>query len=465
MKKRILKVLAGILVLVLAVVAVFLVQVVFPTINGYCAKVLASSVFVGGRAPEDVVREDVSQYIGYLEWDVDQASATVSFYGLASRTAVFYPGIGVTLLPPGQPSVAYETDYTPPAPPELDPELPWPDGSGPVVASLPESHHTALAAAVNWAFQEPDPEALRRTRAVLVVHDGELVAEKYASEFDQDTPLLGWSMSKSLTSALVGVLVRDGKLDLEAPAPVPEWRGAGDPRGAITLDMLMRMSSGLEFNEDYGGPFADVLHMLYMSDDFGAYTAARPLAHEPDTHWNYASGTSNLISRIVRDTVGGRYSDYQDFPRERLYYPIGMTSVTMEPDPSGTRVGSSYTYATARDWARFGLLFLRDGVWNGQRLLPDGWVDYCTTPAPAAPNGRYGAHWWLNAGEPFGAENRPFPELPPDLYYASGHEGQFVVVVPSRDAVIVRLGLTMKGPFPLGEFTARILDALPPAGD
>lgn len=461
MKKRILKGVAVLIAVGAIALSVFFLRVVFPIVNGYCAKVLASSVFVAGRDAADVVRTDVAQYMGYLDWTVDESSATVSFHGLAPRTAVYHPHIGVTLLPQDEEQVHFETAYTPPEAPRPDSSLPWPHGSGSTLSKLPPTRQTALDEAVDWAFSEPDPEALRRTRAVLVVHEGALVAERYAPSFDQASPLLGWSMSKSVTSALVGILVRDGKLTLNAPAPVPEWRDADDPRGAITLDMLMRMSDGLDFSEDYAGPFADVLHMLYKSGDFGAYTASRPLAFEPDSHWNYSSGTSNLVSRIIRDAVGGSYSDYLDFPREQLFHPLGITSMLMEPDPSGTIVGSSYTYATARDWARFGLLFLNEGVWNEKRIFPPGWVTYCTTPTPAAPDGRYGAHWWLNAGTAENPEQRPFPELPPDLYFASGHEGQFVVIVPSRDAVVVRLGLTVSGRFPIGELLARILDALP----
>ena len=267
--------------------------------------------------------------------------------------------------------------------------------------------------------------------------------------------------SKSVTSALVGVLVKAGKLELHGPAPVVEWQKPGDPRQAITLDMLLRMSSGLAFNEGYGDPFADVLHMLYRSEDFGGYAAQCDLAHTPDSHWSYSSGTSNLVSRIVREAVGGTQADYFNFPRTVLFGPLGMGSAVMEPDASGTFVGSSYTYATARDWARFGLLYLKDGVWQGERILPEGWVKYSATPTPTAPKGNYGAHWWLNAGTSAEPESRPMPTLPADLYFASGHEGQFVIVVPSRDVVIVRMGLTTVGKFPLEEFVRRVLDAVP----
>lgn len=462
-KSRWLKMAASLLLLAVLLVAGFLLRVVFPIINGHTAKVFASSLYVAGREEGQIVAEDVAQYIRFLRWSRDEEarSVTVSCLGLASRTAVYHPGIGVTLLAPGKSEVAFETEFTPVEIPGPEPHMLWPQGDGPIVEGLSALPQQALEEAIAWAFEEPGEIPGRRTRAVLVVQGDRLIAERYAPGFDAHTPLLGWSMSKSVTSALVGVLVKEGKLDLHAPAPVAEWQEAGDARQAITLDRLLRMSSGLEFNEDYGDPFADVLHMLYRSEDFGSYAARCDLAHGPDTHWAYSSGTSNLVSRIVREAVGGTQADYFNFPRTALFGPLGMGSALMEPDASGTFVGSSYTYATARDWARFGLLYLRDGVWEGERILPEGWVKYSTTPTPTAPKGNYGAHWWLNAGPSDEPERRPMPSLPGDLYFASGHEGQFVVVVPSRDVVIVRLGLTTEGKFPLEAFIRRILDAVP----
>ncbi len=221
------------------------------------------------------------------------------------------------------------------------------------------------------------------------------------------------------------------------------------------------MSSGLEFSEDYADLTTGVTQMLYNTDDMGAYAAAAPLEAEPDGAWNYSSGTANIVSRIVRDTVGGSDQDYLMFPRRVLFDRIGMASAVMEPDASDTFVGSSYMYATGRDWARFGLLFLQDGMWDGERILPEGWVDYSTTPTPLS-FGEYGAHWWLNAGEPGQPETKEWPDLPADIYRASGHDGQSVTVIPSRDMVIVRLGVSRDDEtWDLGEFLADILEAVP----
>jgi CubicO group peptidase (beta-lactamase class C family) len=268
-------------------------------------------------------------------------------------------------------------------------------------------------------------------------------------------------MAKSVTMALVGALVADGRLDANAPAPVPEWRAPGDPRGAITLDQLLRQSSGLAFDETYGA-VNDVSRMLFTRPDTGAFAAAFPLASPPESVWSYSSGTSNIVARIVRDAFGGDLGGMLRYARERLFDPADMTSALVEADASGTFIGSSFVFMTARDWARFGELFRRDGVWNGRRLLPEGWVRYATTPTPKAPLGRYGAHWWLDAGEADAPERRAWPKLPPETYAARGHSGQWVVVVPSARLVVVRLGLTLPDDEDDGtqELVAELLAAL-----
>ena len=248
-------------------------------------------------------------------------------------------------------------------------------------------------------------------------------------------------MTKSITNALVGILVKEGKLDVQEPAPVTEWRQ--DNRSKITLHHLLQASSGLEWSESYFSPTADFHKMFIKSDDKGGYALSRPLAYEPGTFFQYSSGTTNIISKIIRQTVGD--SAYYKFPFEKLFYKIGMTHAIIEPDASGTFVGSSYSYATARDWARFGLLYLNDGVWNDERILPAGWVKYSTTPAPTADMGRYGAQWWLNAGDANNIEHRKYPDIPADTYWADGFEEQYVMVIPSKKLVIVRLGVSHHG--------------------
>jgi CubicO group peptidase (beta-lactamase class C family) len=235
--------------------------------------------------------------------------------------------------------------------------------------------------------------------------------------------------------------VGDGRLALAEHAPVPEWSGGGDPRRAITLDQLLRMSSGLAFDETYG-PLSDVTRMLYRAPDMGAFAARSPLAAQPGRVWSYSSGTANLVARMLRDLADRDLASQVRFANDRLFDPVGMTSAFFEPDASGSFVGSSYVFMTARDWARFGELHRLGGAWDGRRILPEGWVRYVTTPAPAAPDGVYGAHWWLNAGDPADPARRAWPSLPADTYAAEGHSGQYVVVVPSAKLVVVRLGLS-----------------------
>ena len=254
---------------------------------------------------------------------------------------------------------------------------------------------------IESAFSEPDPERPRRTRALLVIHRGQTLAERYAPGYSAQSRFIGWSMSKSVMSALVGILVSQGRLTLEAPAPVPEWANPADPRHAITLDQLLHMSSGLEFDEDYHSPLSDVVWLLYGTGDGAAFAAGKPLAATPGTTFHYSSGTTEILSRIVAQRAG---EPYPRFAARTLFEPLGMTGALIEPDATGTPMGACCVWATARDWARFGLLYLQEGVWEGRRILPVQWVDYSRTPAPAANEAQYGAHFWLKVPPPYRIE-------------------------------------------------------------
>jgi CubicO group peptidase (beta-lactamase class C family) len=341
-------------------------------------------------------------------------------------------------------------------------DLPWPDGSrGPIDPSGMGVDRQKLETALDAAFAEPGPEKPRKTRAVVVVYDGQLIAERYAPGFDKDMPLLGWSMSKTVTNALVGILVKQKRLDIMQPAPVPAWQKEGDDRKKITLDQLLRMSSGLKFEEIYA-PLYDATYMLYGSYDFGAYAATKPLETQPDAKWHYSSGTAIIVAGIVRRAVEKDSEYYYRFIYEELIDRVGMFSAVLEPDSSGTFVGSSYTFATPRDWARFGLLYLQDGVWQGERILPAGWVRYTTTPTPGAPRGEYGAHTWLNAGSATNPDDRRWPAAPTDAFAALGFQEQKVIVIPSRKLVLVRFGATSdRQTWNTDEFIKNVLASLP----
>jgi CubicO group peptidase (beta-lactamase class C family) len=307
------------------------------------------------------------------------------------------------------------------------------------------------------AFTEPFPDKRQRTRAVLVVYKDQLVAEKYAQGFNEHTMMYGWSMAKSITSALIGTLVKQGKLNIIQPAPVPEWRNANDPRHAITIQNLLQQSSGLNFIEDYTKA-SDVTNMLYKEDNMAAFTANHKLAAAPGTVFSYSSGNSNILARIIRETVGEK--NYAAYPFNALFYKIGMYHTLCEPDASGTYVGSSYIMATAPDYARFGLLYLNDGEWNGQRILPEGWVRQTVTPAVSNKEKKYGYQFWLNGVQLNDSSNRLFPDVPADMFYADGYAGQFIFIIPSKQLVIVRLGLTLDKSFDANAFVKSIVDAV-----
>jgi len=434
-----------------------------PIITGYSAKNLCSCVMLAGRAPADVIAAELGRFplsLGAYEVNYSDSSATGTIFGLAEKKAIYRKGLGCSLLSeitedefrnqraaaPRRQSVA------------LSDNIAFPYGN--YVSTSPDSllsstSREMLDAVVDSAFMETGPKKLRHTRAIVVVHNGRIIAERYAEGFTADTRLTGWSMAKSITSSLIGVLVKQGKLDVNKRAPIAAW--ANDERKNITLNDMLHMSSGLDWVENYSMP-SGATNMLFRKKDMGVYASEAPLAETPGKTFYYSSGTTNILSRIIRNTVGEK--DYYDFPYRELLDRIGMRSVVLEPDAGGTFVGSSYAFATARDWARFGLLYLNDGVWNGTRILPEGWVTYATTPATSAPLGQYGAQFWLNAGAPGDEKNRYYPSVSTDLYWADGFEGQNVFILPSEKLVVVKLSLSQGEYLDDDAFLKGIVDAL-----
>ncbi len=458
-------ILYSILILLLAGLAyIFNYAYNFGTVGtAYSAKILCSCVFVADRDEESGVQQELFNYNGFIDTEVDyeNKSVTASISGMAEKTAVYREGLGCVLVN-GMPAKELQSqgiELPEPIYPNQG-SLAWPTGDLDTLPMPQGVDQTKLEAALDKIFTEDNPELIKNTRGVVVVYKGKIVAERYGKGFDENTRLLGWSMTKSVTNSLVGLLVKDGKLSLEDHALVPKWQDPSDPRNAITLDQLMRMSSGLDFEEEYFG-YTDATKMLFGSKSASGYAVQSPLRTEPDGEWYYSSGTTNIISQIVRDQFDNDL-DYWHFPYQRLFHKTGMNSAIMETDPSGTFVGSSFMYATTRDWARYGLLYLNDGVWNGERILPEGWANYSATPTPKSDRGGYGAQFWLNAGESGNPENRRFPNAPADMYFPSGFEGQNVVIIPSRDVVIVRLGLTYnRDAWNLGDFVADVLEGIP----
>ena len=433
---------------------------------GWKAKILCSGIFVSGREAASVLEEDVPVHpllslIG-AKVDYEEREVRASFLGLIRNRVIHHPRLGGILLS----GVSEETVRAWPVDiPEPLPANPgsvhWPTGDlVPDTPFPPGIDRELLNRAMDEAFADPDPDYPRRTRAVVIVYDGQLIAERYAPGISRETPLIGWSMTKSATSTLVGLLVGEGKLSLEAPAPVPEWSGEDDPRRKITLEQLLWMSSGLRFSETYAEkPVSDVQLMLFTVPDTAAYAARLPLESEPGIRWHYSTGTTNILARIIRSVFDDE-KDYFAFPRRALFNRIGMRTAVFETDAAGTFNGGAFLYASARDWARLGLLYLNDGNWGGERILPDGWVAYATTPAPTAENGDYGAQIWLNRGPQGNPESRPFPELPEDLYCFEGYQGQLVGIIPSRRLVAVRLGMQTQGEWDKAKFLNSVLKAI-----
>jgi CubicO group peptidase (beta-lactamase class C family) len=414
----------------------------------YKAKMLCSEVLLAHRDPRTVLTElevDDLTPLHYISASIDSSSrvVTASVAGLISHQARYRDERGCVLVF-GAPQTT--RDGSPPS------------GHRESGDTLVSATNQALDPVLDRAFAEPNPERPRRTRAVVVVHRGRIVAERYAPGFTAGTPLLGWSMTKTVMNALVGSVTPTGLVAVDRPVAIHEWQTPGDPRRQITLDHLLRMSSGLRFNESAANPLSDATISLLRSPETAMYAVRKPLANAPGTTWQYSSGTTNVVSQLLRSVLGND-EVYHALPRRMLFDRIGMRSAVIETDASGTFVGSSFMYATARDWARLGMLYVNDGVWEGERVLPDGWVAYTRTPAPADPLKRYGAHVWLKVADEYSGD----AVLPADAFHAIGHAGQFMTMVPSANLVIARLGLTRYAD--AWDHTAFVHDVLAAIGD
>lgn len=427
---------------------------------GYAATITALEHFVAGRDVAAIRAERFPPELAWIDVDVDeeQRTVTASVLGLIRRSARVRPGLGATRERGRSAELPAELPDLVAAPPL---ELPWPDGSSPARTPLEGARQAALERALEEAFVEAGTGRARGTHAVAVAHGGRLVAERYAPGILPTTPLLGWSMTKTVTAVLVGRLVLQGRLDPQRPARVPAWSEPGDPRGAITLEHLLRMQSGLEFRQDYVDARCDSLNMLFASVDCGAYAAAKPLLHAPGTVWSYSDGTSNIVAGLVRRSAGATLLEQLTFPQRALFAPLGMDSAVISVDGSGTFVGSSLCSASARDWLRLGWLLAEDGVWRGERLLPEGWVDFLARATPGSEDRTYGAHVWRFDRElRLAAGGALHPAELDDVLYASGHDGQFLFVDRGRRVVLVRLGVRPAPPgFDGPAFAAAVLRA------
>ncbi|MGC1548605.1 MAG: serine hydrolase [Rhodanobacter sp.] len=421
---------------------------------------LCAAAFVSHVDPDRIFREEQLPNMRSIGWamryhvDREKQEVRTTVLGGFGARAVYRDGIGCTLM--------HGDDKVPEAAGFKD---------APIPAAFSESSATesgvtnptdpALLRALDHAFAEPNPATPRLTKAIVVLHNGKLIAERYAPGYGPQTPIWGHSLSKSITNALIGILVQQGKLRLDQAAPVAAWKAPNDPRHDITIDQLLRMVGGQPFDET-NNPVNPMSRMFFLENDTAGYAATVPLAHSPGAAWAYSNLSYVLLSRIAMDAAGaGDAVAAERFVRNSLFKPLGMRNAIIETDVAGTPIGSSHVYASARDFARFGQLYLDDGVVNGQRILPEGWVAY--SHSQTLDTG-YGAGFWTNLvnkgrvpvwDAPWG-----LPQLPKDMYYARGAFGQYIIIVPSEQLVVARLGISLQGGTGIGDVVAQIIAAL-----
>jgi CubicO group peptidase (beta-lactamase class C family) len=409
------------------------------------AKIMCSAVYMTGLSPE-FAGENVGYFtspyrerakVGKPVIDRFNQAVHITLPNGVTRTAKYLGNQGCVTLPVGKTSV----NFTPLAVKSALPDAsiqPWPMGNVLPTQPLPkEIDETKLRQAVNAAFETADS----LTAAFVVTWRGQLIAERYGQGLNEHTQLEGWSMGKSLTATLMGILIKQGVYDLWQSAPIPEWQSANDPRAKIRIADILHMSSGLRIkapqDPDYdpAGTYSDHVYLYTGGVDSYHYAATRPQQWPPNTIGRYRNSDPVLISYLVRLGVEKRGEEYLSFPQRVLFDKLGIRTMVIETDPFGNFLGQGYEVGSGRDWARLGNLYLQDGVWNGERILPEGYAKFVSTVAPAWEADRrpiYGAFFWINGTDTF--------PVPRDAYYMSGAGGQTTLIIPSHDLVVVRMG-------------------------
>lgn len=416
-------------ILILLLIAIILVVFFnYPKLNilaGYSAKNIASSVFVANRSLEFTDKTDNNfspVNLASDEINKTEKFATSSALGLLTRKAIYREGLGTVLTLSEEDENAA---YLSPKRSKPDNNTPYPYGNAPqkdtVFANI---DYTKLNETVASVFGR------NQTRAVVVIYKDQIIAEKYLDGFNKDSKILGWSMTKSVLSTVFGVMQYQGKLKVTDKAPIDSWQN--DERKNITIHNLLQMNSGLEWDENYD-EISDATTMLFLERDMTKMQELKPLTGKINGSWNYSSGTSNLLSGIVRSQFN-THQEYLDYWYTDLIDKIGMNSMVLEADLSGNYVASSYAWATPRDWGKFGLLYLHNGNWNGEQIFAKDWVKYVATPTPTS-NGIYGAQFWLNA-------DKHLKDVPKNMFFADGYQGQRVYILPDQDLVVVRMALS-----------------------
>ena len=442
--KKILLTLSVLLILAFGILAKYLIDrsIIF---TGFAAKNVASGVFIAHRTQESIEQNDIHFFpVTLASTKVDSINKTVTsdFFSFGKQTAIYREGLGVCLLSNFDKKEILKQKLNLPQAPNLQ-NIKWPKGEK-IENDLSEIFDKdSIEKTLNWALSEGN------TRAVLIAYDTLGIIEKYNNGFDKNSLLLGWSITKSIFNALSGILVKENRLQLDSSVAISDWEN--DTRKNISLRSLLTMSSGLEWEENYGD-ISDVTLMLYREGNKANYAIQKKSLYPIDSIWQYSSGTSNILSKVIRKQFKTNQA-YWSFPYKKLFYRIGMYHTTIEADASGHFVASSYSYATTRDWARFGLLYLNNGIWGKDTILSSDWIQFTRSEAPHS-EGKYGAQFWLNKS---GYE---LPNAPKDIFYADGYQGQRIYIIPSKKLVIVRFGISKKGEFDYDKLVVSVINAL-----
>ncbi|MFT4697486.1 MAG: CubicO group peptidase (beta-lactamase class C family) [Flavobacteriaceae bacterium] len=446
--KKFFKYILLIIVLVIAYFA-FTTYPKLDLVSGFSSKSVASHLFIANRSQAFTEAEDNNiPSIGLATNEVNLNGNYVlsNAFGIKERKALYREGLGAVLLPEdaSEENLFKEIPFRN----KTKSNLPFPYGNLAQKDTVFENvDYTLLKKSVHEAFVDKEEE-IQKTRSVLVVYKDQIIAEEYADDFNKESVMLGWSMTKSITSAVLGVLEKQEKVQLEQTNLFPEWKD--DERASVSLKNLLNMNSGLAWEEDYS-IICDVTRMLFLTPDMSEIQKAKLLEGESNNSWNYSSGTTNLLSGFIRDQFNSQ-QEYLDFWYQELIDKIGMHSMILETDFTGNYVGSSYGWATTRDWAKFGLLYLHEGNWAGEQIINKSWVDFTKEPTQGS-DGVYGGHFWLNAGE-------KFPDVPKDMYSCNGFQGQYVFIIPSKDLVVVRTGLKPNPDFNVNQFLRGIISSI-----
>jgi CubicO group peptidase (beta-lactamase class C family) len=446
--KKVLKYIGLLLVIIIA----YFVITTYPKldmISGFASKSISSHYFIGNRDLEYTEAEDnLVPTLGMASSEllVSEKITKSNAFGLKKRTAIFREGVGTVLIPSDK--KRENASFAQPNRNIIITNLAYPYGDLPQKDTVFNNiDYKKLKEVVNNAFIDEAGDE-KKTRSALVIYKGQIIEEQYLDGFDERSMILGWSMAKSITSAVLGVMVKEEKVSLDQKNLFEEWKD--DSRNDLSLANLLNMNSGLEWEEDYT-KICDATKMLFLEADMTRSQLVKPITGIPNNSWNYSSGTSNLLSGFIRNQFDS-HQDYLDYWYEKVIDKIGMHSMIIETDYLGNYIGSSYAWATTRDWAKFGLLYFYNGNWNGEQVLDPSWIDFTKKPTNGS-DGVYGGHFWLNAGG-------KFPDVPRDMYSCNGFQGQRVWIIPSKDLVVVRTGLHEYPFFDINEFLSEIISTI-----